>query len=103
MYANQLGIGAHGCILPMDALYAFDQARQSILARQCLQAVAQENTGTNVIIHCFSNNGFTMYKHASSQLKDDQKNRLRYVYKFWFAYYLTYKNILSLEGIKSHF
>ena len=40
MYASQLGIGAHGCILPMDALYAFDQARQSSLARQCLQVLS---------------------------------------------------------------
>ena len=34
------------------------------------EKVAEENSGKNIILHCFSNNGFTMYKHTSKQLKD---------------------------------
>ena len=63
------GIGAHGYTMPMEAFFGYDQPRQSEMARQCLEKVAEENSGKNIIIHCFSNNGFTMYKHTSKQLK----------------------------------
>jgi len=70
MYASKMGIGAHGYIMPMEITYKFDQTLQSELARQCLERVAQQNTGKNIILHCFSNNGFAFYRHLSILLKD---------------------------------
>ena len=70
-YANELGIGAHGFTLPMEYTFSYDQDRQREIAQKCIDVINSENSGKKLIIHCFSNNGFAMYKHISQQLKQN--------------------------------
>jgi len=58
--------------MPMEIAFTFDQTLQSELAQQCLDRVAKQNTGKNIVIHSFSDNGFSFYKHLSILLKDNQ-------------------------------
>ena len=69
LFANEFGIGAHGYTLPMELTFSYDQAAQKKLAEEAIEVMAKENTGKDIIIHCFSNNGFNFYKHVSLLLK----------------------------------
>lgn len=73
LYANEFGIGAHGYILPMDLTFSYDQDTQRRLAQECLEEVRKVNTGKNLVIHCFSNNGLAFHKHVSQILLEEQK------------------------------
>ena len=55
--------------MPMELTFGYDQAAQRDLAQETIEVIAKENTGTDIIIHCFSNNGFNFYKHVSQLLK----------------------------------
>ena len=71
MYSNELGIGAHGYIMPMELCFNYDQPGQRQLAEHLVEKVLiEQNTGQRILIHCFSNNGFNFYKHVSLVLKD---------------------------------
>ena len=72
LYANELGIGAHGYTLPMELAFAYDQDSQRKIAEECLEVLSKENSGKKILIHCFSNNGAIMYKHVSQILKENQ-------------------------------
>ena len=69
LFAQEFGIGAHGYTLPMELIFGYDQEAQRKLAEEAIQVLAKENTGKNIIVHCFSNNGFNFYKHVSQLLK----------------------------------
>ena len=71
LYANELGIGAHGYKLPMELAFEYDQDCQQKLAEKCLEVIGKQNSGKNVFIHCFSNNGFVFYQHVSKLLKEN--------------------------------
>ena len=70
MYSGELGIGAHGYILPMELTFNYDQSAQRRLAEEMVKVVSQENSGKKIFIHCFSNNGMNFYKHVSQILKE---------------------------------
>lgn len=76
VYSQELGIGAHGYIMPMEVTFSYDQKLQRKLAQECLNQVLKENSGHNLIIHCFSNNGFGVYKHISQILKEKKELNL---------------------------
>ena len=69
LFAQEFGIGAHGYTLPMELTFNYDQKAQRKLAEETIEVIAQENSGHNIIVHCFSNNGFNFYKHVSQLLK----------------------------------
>ena len=70
LYSNDLGIGAHGFTLPMEVTFSYDQEIQREIAQKCLDVISKENSGNKIVIHCFSNNGFALYKHVSQLLKE---------------------------------
>jgi hypothetical protein len=78
LYSNEFGIGAHGYILPMENVFSYDQDSQEQAAHAVIDAIARDNTGQKVVIHCFSNNGFNLYRHVSTLLKSS-KHPHRYV------------------------
>ena len=47
-----------------------DGKEKSWVAEETIEVIAKENTGKNIIVHCFSNNGFNFYKHVSQLLKE---------------------------------
>ena len=55
----------------MEYTFNYDQDRQREIAQICLDVISKETTGKKLIIHCFSNNGFVMYKHVSQLLKEN--------------------------------
>ena len=71
LYANELGIGAHGYKLPMELAFEYDQDCQKKLAEKCLEVIGKQNSGKHIFIHCFSNNGFIFYQHVSKLLKEN--------------------------------
>ena len=71
LYASELGLGAHGYILPMEITFSYNQAKIKQVAQLLLEAVAKENSGKKLLIHCFSNNGLQLYKHVSELLKNN--------------------------------
>jgi hypothetical protein len=57
---------AHGYILPMENVFSYDQDSQEQAAQAVIDAIARDNTGQKVVIHCFSNNSFNLYRHVST-------------------------------------
>ena len=64
-----MGIGAHGYILPMDITFSFDHQKCEKIAQLLLEKVTKENTGKQLVLHFFSNNGLLLYKHLTRKLE----------------------------------
>ena len=73
LYSSGMGIGAHGYILPMDITFSFDQQKCEKIAQLLLKTVTKENTGKQLVLHFFSNNGLLLYKHLARKLENHPK------------------------------
>ncbi len=69
IYSEELGIGAHGYTMPMELFFSAGHAGQRRVAEDLVRFLETKNSGKNILIHSFSNNGFAFYIHLSQVLK----------------------------------
>ena len=70
LYSTEIGIGAHGYTLPMDITFTYDHKKCDDIAQILLEKVTKENTGKQLVLHFFSDNGMLLYKHLTRKLNN---------------------------------
>ena len=68
LYSSGMGIGAHGYTLPMDITFTYNHQKCDEIAQILLEKVTKENTGKQIVLHFFSDNGMLLYKHLTRKL-----------------------------------
>ena len=93
LYSSGLGIGAHGYTLPMDITFTYNHHKCDEIAQILLEKVTKENTGKQIVLHFFSDNGMLLYKHLTRKL-DNHPNGYIYLYIIKFSFKFAVNSVI---------